>query len=391
MPKENIRRKSAQKLRVNNARRKEGSPVIRRRGSHRAAEPAVIADSIHTLRLKPIPGPVVFFNGEKKDLAHDDVDAIGAAIFEAYRRLRWIYHKEKVTVSLLASDIPLGIQVYLKAIREMLPKGCDVNIQEDGGRFSLVIYAVGDIEYGWHCFEAGPTIQILEKKNPRLLQCFLHFLSALRGAGIGIWEDDIFGGYLFEFDDIEIDLEQEAESTGDYEEYEEFVKTKHQYKEGAPAKYAQIIRALGEKKRTKIPVKKIQQWANRFRNCDEVANVIYQGCELLIEGNDLFEYKYNYMDIEDYYLELDLQFCIPWKYNDTVTDRYEEYINNIANEGIQDPVASLQPTRKTPMEEIQQLKTLAAWPGQLGKFMWRANELLIKFKAKHERKNKRAA
>ncbi|WP_046369600.1 hypothetical protein [Flavihumibacter petaseus] len=362
---------------ANGGRREAGSPAA-----------AVIADSFHSLILKPVPGPVVFFNGQHRDADGEDAMLIYQAVFDAYRQMKFIRNAERIRINPAAIGLSIenSIHFCLTEIKKMLPSRWEVNVEKEGDKYLVVIYFTCELNDSWNIFEAGPIIRILEQENPKLLGYFLQFLSAMvRVAAIGNWQTD-FQDDLFNLRDRVEEMWADPE---EYEDLDELTLALNEYNAGAPDHFGRKILNI-----KKVNLKKLQQQARRFRSCPEVANVICQGCELLMEGRSLAEYRnMDRMEKEGYdgyYLQLDLQYCVVWKYADPVFDDYEEYLNSMANEGLEEPEIRLVIDQNLKLEDILHCDDRKSWPMRLANFMDRAKELLVIFKSKYEPTDGRA-
>ncbi|GAO43763.1 hypothetical protein FPE01S_02_08690 [Flavihumibacter petaseus NBRC 106054] len=310
------------------------------------------------------------------------------AVFDAYRQMKFIRNAERIRINPAAIGLSIenSIHFCLTEIKKMLPSRWEVNVEKEGDKYLVVIYFTCELNDSWNIFEAGPIIRILEQENPKLLGYFLQFLSAMvRVAAIGNWQTD-FQDDLFNLRDRVEEMWADPE---EYEDLDELTLALNEYNAGAPDHFGRKILNI-----KKVNLKKLQQQARRFRSCPEVANVICQGCELLMEGRSLAEYRnMDRMEKEGYdgyYLQLDLQYCVVWKYADPVFDDYEEYLNSMANEGLEEPEIRLVIDQNLKLEDILHCDDRKSWPMRLANFMDRAKELLVIFKSKYEPTDGRA-
>lgn len=363
------------------------SSTIRQRGSSEEKDPAVIADSLFALTLKPKTGPEMMFGAEGHEFDPEAAGRMCNDLWDAYRRLAYLQTGEKTSFNPLRSGLSIATSLHMaiNGFRQLIPEKYDINIDHEGYRpnekyhFTVYRYCEGWGRF-YHTLPVGHALQVLAAKNPSLHDLFLSFIRVFsKSIGVPLWDDGMLGNTLESLDERIINME--GDSTP--EELQGIRDDIHLYHEGLAAAYARKIRS------TKIldPLD-IKKRARRFKG--PIASLIVKGADLLLHPYRLWDYDYmdQYFD-GGCYLELSNQANILWQAEDNLFYEHEEYIDAIANEGIQEPVAFFIVDRNTKKFDLEELDHKVKWPGQLSEYFAVSYDIIQKFN-ENERINGKA-
>lgn len=348
--------------------RKEGSPAV-----------TIIADSIYTIRFKERSGPEVFCMIENIDI--QDFEKMYHDLWKAWANLKYRLTGDRLTFNAGSTgiSIPVCLNYVLTQFRQMVPREFEYNIEKDEvtGDYYFMIYRFCEWGRYWHNIEIGPTLIKLKKENRSLHDLFLSFLRLFNRHAADLWDIGLMGCSLENLDERLCQFVDEGED----EVVEAYTVCIAEYNDGLPAIYLPLIRnakaykALDLKKRAK-----------RFKAGHPIANLIYQGADLFLEGNEIQNYRYLPGDEEDtFYLDLEGQINIIWKTGDPLYDEHCEYMDALANEGTQEPVISMHIDAGTRKVDFAELNKKSHWPYKLSQFFERATKLINSYT--YERKN----
>lgn len=381
MPKKTLSERSAPKSGYRPTRRDQGQISIGQPGRPETAPPSIIANSIFALTLKPKPGPLIFFALRGDDIDIDEGERIFDDLWQAYMRFYYLLKGEGTDFNPRTAgiDLPSCLHMAISGFQKLVPKGFDLNIERESetGSYYFILFRYCD---GWGRFwkqlEVGHVLQVLAIRNKPLHALFLCFIRLFsKSTGIPLWDDGMMGNCLCMLDDKVLNMDDC--SPDEIASVQEDIEL---YNEGAPAIYARKIR-----KAKRMTPGEIGKRAYRFKG--PIANLIYQGCQLLQAPNRIVDYYYFDEAHEDScYLELDCQANITWQTNDNLFYECDEYLNALAQEGVQEPVISLKIDGHLATFDMEELLAKCAWPAQLANYMSRAFEITTKFK-KDERIN----
>lgn len=379
MPKDTKYQRTAPKRRTRVKRRVARRKSLRQSGSASPAPAAFIADSIYSLKLKPKSGPEVFFSLNGKDLDIDDAETIFNDLWKAYMRLHYLVKGEKTDFNPLAAGLsmPTVLHLLITNIKTLIPAAFNFNIdRRDNGDYHFTIFKYCE---GWgrwfHALNVGHAILVLAKKNKPLHDLFLSFLREFsQSIGIPLWDQGLMGNTLESMDDRILNLAEEFEP----EELKMYQEDIDFYQSGVGAAYARRIRSAKRMKASQI-----RQQAMRYRSAvaNPIANLIVQGCEILLSPYRLYDYYYmDECEQDGCYVELDCQVNIIWSRDDNLFYEHEGNLDAYANEGIQEPAMSIVISKDLKKFDPEEIKKKLAWPGELDKFFYRAYEITEKFK-----------
>lgn len=334
---------------------------------------AVLGNSLFAIRFREKPGPEVFFSTMGYRL--DDVDVFYKGVLKSLARLHFLKEGKPLTFDPIRKGLsyPVSITWMLRRIKEMIPAGCDFNIDRDKSGYRIVVYRYCNFRPEWCVLEVGPAIIKLQKENSALLHLFLSFLRAFgERCTVELWDRGLMGNSLEMLDDNVLQMEGDSSP----EEIADIKKTIQEYRSGLPAKWAKMIR-----KARKVSPRALQVHAQRFKAGNPIANLIFQGAELLKPEFRLYDYLYYACGEEDYgcYLHLLDQAAIIWKAGDHLIHEHESYLDAEAQEGIMQPVAYVCIDDKTTSADLTKLRSKSSWPLQLQDYFRRAGELLAKY------------
>lgn len=333
---------------------------------------AVIADSIHSVRLKEKSGTEIFFAYE------DDIDKkywsnVLAGVWDAYTTASFILRGEVIKETVLDFKFEVAMFIALEKLKKLLPQGFDMNIDHDADEenWHVTFFKECEWNYGWNYFEVGPALLKLSKENKRLHLLLLSFLKAMRKAGVEFWCDGMIATDIEMMDDnIEnIDFENDIQRL-DYQNNIDL------YKKGDARKYMSYI-----KKAPDLSFDEMQKRAYKYKSPSPIANAIYQGCEVFKTGYRIHDFGY-YLPNESYldnsFLELESQISIIWK-DDAMINDHRDTLDAIAQEGVQAPIVFQEIKKETKEIDFMKMRDKAAWPFQLYNYFNRADELIKKY------------
>jgi hypothetical protein len=382
MPKKAINKGSARKIGQSVNRRVARQKTLRGRCIGESADTTtVIGDSIHSIKFKEIPGPVVFF--QREGLWQEDSNEVVSLlmlhedIWEIYTNMSAALRGEKVEpfISDPGINLPLHVSYALRNIRKMIPEQFDFNIEFGDNGHYLVVHEECFMGEGWRVFQIGRVVKKLASQNKRLHDLFLSFLrSFAKATGVDFWWQGFMGSDL-EYSrerllDIEGELDEEQE-----EQYKEDIAC---YKNGDAKKYQKLI-----KKAPLLKQADLLKRATRFKK-HPVADIIKLGA-LLMTGNGISDFSYFPNGEIDglIFLELDCQANIIWQFDCTVTKDHEDSLDATAQEGVQIPFCSQVIDTTTTKFDFEKLMKQGQWPKQMSEFFDRTNVLITSY----ERKN----
>lgn len=396
MPKKTNHTATASKLRTR-ARRRAGrqKPAGAPKGTGRgAADSAVIADSLFALRLKVIPGPEVFFvhenledpdNGEELSLQmlHEDLLAIAS-------NMRAVIKDDPIELDLTENglSLPSVVAWNLDQIRELIPNDFEFNIEyghmvRDGNGHFLMVYKECSWQPNFLVFQIGNLLTDLRRKNKGLHDLFLSFFrSFTQSTSINLWWQGFVGHSFSVFKERYDDMKEEMTE----EQQISWLKDldKYQQPQGEAYRYQRlIIRA------PLLDASELARRAGRFRH--PLANIITHGAQLMDGTNYYKDFTYYPQGDEDgvCHLELDGQQAFVWDITDNFYADFEQDIDAMAHEGLQEPVVSMKITHKTKEFDFLALRQKMLWPNKLLEFFLHANKVLNEYERKNRSTSKK--
>lgn len=380
MPKKAISKRPSLKPGAHISRRDPGQSIIRQSGECSSPPATVIGNSIFALTLQPKPGPLIFFARRGDDIELDEGERIFEDLWPAYMNFHYLVTGERTNMNPRKSgiDLPSCLHMALSGFKKLVPKGFEFNIDREhvGGNYYFTLYR--DCE-GWGDFwkqmEVGHALLVLAVKNKPLHDLFLSFLRLFsQSVGIDLWNEGSMGNSLEGLDERILNMD---DTPVDIPTIQEDIDL---YRQGLPSVYARKIKSA-----ERMSALEIKRRAQRFKS--PIANLIFQGCELLLSPNRLGNFSYYDIEVEDaYFLELDCQANIIWQDHDSLWYEHSLELECFANEGIQWPVFNVRIDKKLKKFDPDEMKRKASWPGELAGYMSRAFEITTKFK-KNERIN----
>ncbi|MDF2189317.1 hypothetical protein [Paraflavitalea sp. CAU 1676] len=371
MPAKMEHKRAAHKYRKAVTGRKPGSKVVCQRGAEGATAAATIADSIHSVKLETKSGIYVFCNQSNATVEEDEVNDMCDEIWTIYRNMLAKIKKEKLSLDPLAAGLSpaTALTMALRGLRALIPADFEFNIEHSKGVFFIVVYQFCDFQRMWHCLEVGPVLLKLAKCNKPLHDLYLSFIRTFsQSAGVGLWDSGELGYAAESMDDYLAEDDEKGRA--------EALECIHLYEKGYIHDYLQRIK--------RAPVMKpaeLLKRARRYKAGNPIANLIYQGAQLLTRGHSVHEFTYIPAgEVDHPYLDLDLQLNVAWDLNDKVTAHCEYMLDGMAQEGTQDPVAALNIFTNTKDYDFDALRKKATWPDELSQFFSRAWELTETFK-----------
>lgn len=234
----------------------------------------------------------------------------------------------------LSKDQALQLGELIANVRKMTPKGVDVIIQEDyHGNWFITVLREVNWNYGWACFPVGKIFKVLRREDPFLHNVFLDFIKTFSCfTGVDLWYYGLLGEEIERMDERLLNLQDEEGS--DAEIVKDYYKTIHYYGKGLPHEYEQELKFMG-------PIADIEWFIGAVDGYKKhpIAKMIREGVEILRHKKKITDYQIYHADKEgNYFLSLDLEFCIAWSLSDLLASDAEETLDSYAQEGVEEPV-----------------------------------------------------
>ena len=169
MPKTVKTKRAASKTRAG-AHRRAHQRERRCKEHHRQAKqkaPAVIADSLSSLRVKPIPTVATVHQLEDFD------------VNTAYNDLLAAYHAGMKAIGRKTNYDPLkngksvtdGLHLVYRDFKDQCcPNGFELDVNEDDGVYYFTIHKECDRQSFWHFFDLNPVVSFLHEKKQKQLK-----------------------------------------------------------------------------------------------------------------------------------------------------------------------------------------------------------------------------
>lgn len=374
MPKESTHKKIARPTRRSVNGRTARRPSARKPGRGRRAAGATTSggDTLFTIRFEERSGAEVFGNMEGLDKKR--MLTLYENLLACYARAHeLIYGSELDRDFPVRNDsLPRQLAFVIHNFRQLIPREFDIKIDwdEDKNRYQFVLWQECFTSECWHFIEVGPALLKLYRENRQLHDLFVEFLRALRvDAGVCLWDEWSMGSIiegvidLFDWMNENYMVEIEDEALDAYILYNWL----------EPAEYSRLIMSQPPSNPMHI-----QKRAARFKPGNPIANLIYQGAELLKNGYHIRDY--DCFSDDDYFgIDIRSQFTIVWNQDDIVFRNTCEDLDTSAQEGVQPFTLCIPISPDTNSIDFGALNEAARWPKQLSDWCWRANELIIEF------------
>ncbi len=384
MPQKHINTGSASKIRKSIPKRTAKQKAVRQRRTAETGAAPIIADSIYSVKFKVKKGVEVFSKYGRNNDDDIDIEAMCNDIYAIYKHLSKVQANNE-TANLTDSGLERKLYLYylLKQIKKLIPSYMDINIEKtEEGRYYVMAYCHCDFMCFWHTLAIKEIVLKLKRENKALHDLFLSFIhsfsSSTTGIGICMWYDgymaDHYESMMYE-QYINYMEERDLEDPEDAAFLDGYQADIQEYKKGLPVKYKKLIRASKLMTGTELMKRAI-----RFKPGNPIANLIYQGAQLMI-GFDFSDFTYYpYGDIEDnYYLSLDQQLNIVWSDKDNLYSEYDQTLEAMSHEGIQETYLSLPLTTDTKKIDFELLERGRKWPLQVSQYFQRSTELIKNF------------
>lgn len=381
MPAQIKKRRTARRTRKNIRAGKNKKEQGRKRNERPSPNtPAIIANSLFALTLKPISGISVECKksstngsiGLFSDIAACFINGLGGD-----------------ADALPAEDLPehVRLEKMIKLVRKQVPPNHSINIEIDKGKYCLAVYHNCSYANYLPGFQVGPTIMKLKTDYPKLHDIFIYFLQAfIKATKVDTWWDDIFQRAIevteetLSYEDPDMDAEYKEHAIADVE----------LYLKGAAKKYENKLSPV----RKALPTIKILSLLNRLKKKHPVIQIIRKGCEIIDAGVSMFSYQYkpdgprNEDDWDYEPLYFVNQAMIYWNYDGPCADDYGEWVDSHANEGgIDIPVyvQYIKPNEKEKFD-IEKFRDKCLWPVKLVDFFSDVNDITKKYSKKYSKK-----
>jgi len=338
----------------------------------------------------------MLFGTEGHEFSQEKAEQMCNDLWDAYRRMAFLLTGEKTSFNPLKAglSLPTCLHMAIDGFRRLIPKKYDFNIDhskhEPNETYHFTIYRYCP---GWgsqraagvgqwlHILPIGNVLQVLAVKNRPLHDLFLCFIRLFsQSTGIPLWDGAMTGFCVEHLDERLINLEGDASP----EEVQGIRNDIELYNRGIAAEYGKRILSAKRMEATEL-----RNRARRFKS--RIANIIFEGAELLLSRHRLYDFYYMEEYFEDScYLELDSQAVIIWQEEDNLHFELNEYVEAMANEGIQEPVAYFIIDKYLKQINMDDLEARTKWPGQLSAFLDRSYQEILKFN-ENERINGKAA
>lgn len=355
---------SGSRCNTHRRKNKEKQRRPRRRGLA-ASAPAVIANSLFALTLKPkgwadIHGTV---NADHVESGHF---RMYKDLIAAYNQAADKFGKDRITYDKKINPV-VGSSAVLKLFKDNIcPAGFEVNIDEHrkkgsiGEHFHFTIYKALDFPWHWHFFEIKQLVNKLNKENKKLHDFFIVFLkSFIDKCILPTWynggidrADMVVGDHLYSLQQTLIMREQEeANAAGKKvkkiqidpwffsEEYlqeptdvirdriESIQKTVDEYSMGPARIYSEKIHTA-KAQSPELLLKSLKKFSSR----NYLVKFMKQACEFMKLKATLLDFCYH--QTESYYAEglgFDMQVCVIWDCSDHFSQCHMEDIDSLAS------------------------------------------------------------
>jgi hypothetical protein len=349
---------TASKIRRGANRRKNKQKGGRKGGGEPTpSAPSVIANSIFALTLPALKGHQI----EERN------GTSGSSILEGLRSVYKRLTPGKPPAPSFGLSVVSEAKILVGRIIEALPKSLKidkeaVDFKSDEKGFFLQLFHQCDFPEFMPSFEIGSLMMRLKKGNLPLYRLFAQFLHTFfKTCHIPTWYNGIYANCLDRLTELTDREEMEPEFVERIKALEE------EYEHGAPH---QAMRDILSTKM--LSAQELLRKANRFHPNIAVIKVIKRGCDLIAEGLGMFDFssdEYSTQNFSDYYLCFEHQVLVLWKYGGIISEEFDEWINDEAQNGVAPPVAQLKirASNRSPLDQNSFVK-LCGWPQRLADF-----------------------
>lgn len=394
MPTKIRSRPAARSFRGSSHRRKDKKVQgCKRVDSPKPSAPKIIANSLFALTLKAkswgdIAGT---FPGHR----HHDTAAV-------YKELLACYNNAVTQLGGSAfvptdvGDMPSKkLGELIEAFRQnILPEGFEFNIdthynsKTEKEAFHFTVYKECEYREWWHYFELKPVLVDIKKRNPRLHDFFLVFLSSfLHYTGIPAWWNGALGYSEWQLPEHLAELEYALKEKQFVENDEEQLKdrileiknTIEDYRHGLPRQYYKKITSIS----SRTPDSLLRS-LKAFSSKSYLVKFMKQACELMKTPATIRSFCYEQVHGESAEgLSFYSQVSIIWDLDDAFTKEEMECLDSEAQGcGVFPPILHGQLMPKGKMQDVQKFTSLKTWPMQLSKLWTIFDALTISIKSK---------
>lgn len=344
MPQVSRHKKVSQGTRVGTDRRKARHRAVRQSGTQSANFPAVLSNTLHSLRLQKKFGLEVATARQTSKVGEGLLADLLRCYTEAYLCIEkgvpdWTEFDNIDTEA-------RKVKYIFDAFGKLVPEDCYYNIEYEEDTipyYYFTVYKLAAYESLWYALPVEEAVLKL-KSQPKLYEVFLLFIDKLMEmTGIEAWWGSSMSSSMDHLlyglqDCYDRDEEEEDKNDGPPAWVVSWEKDIKNYTNGKPAQFEKVI-----KSQYSVSVDYIIQKAKslRIRKNKWLQDRIIKGCELLKQPYSINDFVYdpNQGIAHDggFYLPVEMQFNIVWNYEDHVFCEQEEYLNSLANEGAQEP------------------------------------------------------
>lgn len=384
MPTKTNKRRTALKTRTRPSGRAAKRTRAPRSGPQQPRPAAVIAPSIHRLKLKEKKGVEVFQALGVNDRLDVDIEKLYNDVFACYSRMRELLLGEPSFDVYNNTNLEFKVSLYhyLTEIQKLCPQGWESNIDRDDntGDYFITLFHSCRLDPMWNCIEVKHALLKLAKENRALHDLFVSFLRSFSsgrksdGVAVDMWHEGMMGDMRWYMEESleQMKIERDLDDPDDVAFLLDYEADMDNYSKGEAYKYSKRI-----SKAKVLKADELIKRAKRFKAGNPIANMIYQGAHLMGKYTIRDFQYYPYGDISDStFLPLDDQFTIIWDANDNATKEFEEHLDAMGQEGVQEPYASIAITPKIKEINFYELNKAVNWPLELQQYFSRANKLI---------------
>lgn len=394
MPKTIKKRSAAQRTRKStDAGKNKKEPGCQGGNRNASTAPRVISNSIFALTLKDRPAIEIV---EKMDVRkhgyaaseEDDYMKMYRDLLVCFQNAVRIVKNDVTTFDPFASGLDIGVSLsyVLKGFESnILPKGCEYNIDKDESGYYFTIYKQLDFGNYWHTFEIKPIVDHLKVHNKKLHDLFVILISSfMTKTDILTWWNGGLGyaDYMLQeriecFEPEEYEDDQEADKALDA-----LIDAWLCYEWTDAKEYEELIRAAPYH----TPEKMLKTLSN-FDSENRTVKWMKAVCEFMkLPGciNDFIYYESEEDDPPEG-LKVDQQAAIIWNWDDELTHMQEECIDAEAQGcGVLDGVLNYHFTRHTKSFDINDFNLRCTWPAELHKIHTMSRALIEELQEKQK-------
>ena len=328
---------------------------------------AIIADSIHSLVLKPKPGIITEVGKRKRYSGEEDYEKMYTDLLACYHNAMRLAGTPTAYDPLkLGLTLPVSLWSITRAMKEFIPKDFELNIDfMNDDQFCFTAFRYADFQQFWHTFDVKPILDLIGNNKP-LRRLFLQVVSMMANkAGILTWYNGGLGHAEYMMDEEIEDWENrhDLDTPEDYEAWESAKKTFESYNEGEAKALETEIQNLKP-----VKLEQILKQLKPFKS--KIAKWLREVCELLKDNEciDNFIYRTYDNDYNNEGLSFDSQVTLVYDPDDEYSSMQGECLDAEAQGvGVIDPCIYFHFFPDTKAIDFDKLRKSQDWLNKLTK------------------------